>query len=455
MASAHFGKRGRRMAAAVAALLLLLPEWPEAHEIPADVTVRAFVTQREDRVSFLVRLPLSAMRDFEFPVREPGYLELDEALPLAADAARQWIGPYLTFYADGAPLSGLDLVASRVSVPGDRAFANFEGALAQILGPPLDENSELPPGQAMLDALFEAPAADPLARLTLDARLAHLALRTQTILSFILPDGTVRPFSYRGDPGPVRLDPRWWEAAAAFTVAGFRHILDGIDHLLFLLCLVLPVGRVRTLVAVVSSFTAAHSITLVASAFGLVPGALWFPVLIEALIALSIVYMAFENILGVGRTKRWRMAFAFGLVHGFGFSFALSQTLQFAGSHLLTSLVAFNLGVELGQLAVLAVMVPALTLAFKHLVPRTAGVIVLSALVAHTSWHWMLDRAAPLARVDFGAPTGADGEALVLRWVLLLAISAAAALALRFVFRRLGLAGENTDNGDGPSSHLR
>ena len=130
---------------------------------------------------------------------------------------------------------------------------------------------------------------------------------------------------------------------------GFFHILDGTDHLLFLFCLVIPFRRFRALIPVVTAFTVAHSITLIASAYNLAPDALWFPPLIETLIAMSIVYMALENIVG-GATvqRRWMITFGFGLVHGFGFSFALRQTMQFAGSHLLASLLSFNVGVELG-----------------------------------------------------------------------------------------------------------
>ena len=89
------------------------------------------------------------------------------------------------------------------------------------------------------------------------------------------------------------------------------------------------------------------------------PDSLWFPPLIETLIAVSIVYMAFENIVGAKLQRRWMMTFAFGLVHGFGFSFLLRERLQFAGEHLVTSLLAFNVGVEIGQLAVLLVTIPA------------------------------------------------------------------------------------------------
>ena len=86
------------------------------------------------------------------------------------------------------------------------------------------------------------------------------------------------------------------------------------------------------------------------------------------------------------------MAFGFGLVHGFGFSFALRENLQFAGTHLLTSLLSFNVGVELGQLLVLGALIPILGLLFRYVVRERMGTIILSALVAHTGWHWMLER---------------------------------------------------------------
>ena len=188
----------------------------------------------------------------------------------------------------------------------------------------------------------------------------------------------------------------------SFVRSGFLHILGGIDHLLFLFCLVIPFRRMRGLVGVVTAFTVAHSITLVASAYGLAPDVLWFPPLVETLIAASIVYMALENVVGASLHRRWAIAFGFGLVHGFGFSFALRETLQFAGSHLLTSLLSFNVGVELGQLLVLVALVPALNAFFRSAVAERVGTIVLSVLVAHTGWHWMADRFALLRAYEVG-----------------------------------------------------
>jgi hypothetical protein len=169
----------------------------------------------------------------------------------------------------------------------------------------------------------------------------------------------------------------------------------------------------------------AHSVTLIASAFGLAPDSLWFPPLIETLIAISILYMAFENIAGANLQRRWIVTFAFGLIHGFGFSFLLRERLQFAGDHLLASLLAFNVGVELGQLVVLVIAIPVLSLVFRYLVAERMGTILMSALVAHTAWHWATERGAVLSNFRM-PPLGLGDAAAALR--LLMVIVAAAGL---------------------------
>jgi hypothetical protein len=118
--------------------------------------------------------------------------------------------------------------------------------------------------------------------------------------------------------------------------------------------------------------------------------------------------------------RRWTIAFGFGLVHGFGFSFALRQTLQFAGSHLLVSLLSFNIGVELGQLLVLILLIPMLEILFRYGVAERMGTIILSALVVHTGWHWMTERADRLRQFQFQWPAlTAALLASVLRWLML------------------------------------
>jgi hypothetical protein len=340
----------------------------------------------------LVRVPLNSMRDFQFPTRGPGYLNISEAEPMLLAAARLWIVDYLQLYEEDSILTGAEVVAARISLLSDTSFRSYETALASVLGPPLPEETELYWEQAMMDVLIEYPIRSADSRFSIDSKLAHLGLRTTTVLRFQLPGSDERLFQFTGAPGLVRLDPRWYQAAARFVRLGFLHILSGIDHLLFIFCLVLPFRKIVPLLAIITSFTVAHSITLIASAMGFAPDTLWFPPLIEMLIAISIVLMAFENIVGAKLQRRWLVAFAFGLVHGFGFSFLLRDSLQLAGSHLTTSLFAFNVGVELGQIGVLLVLLPALFGLFRWVVAERMGVILLSALVAHTAWHWTADR---------------------------------------------------------------
>jgi hypothetical protein len=384
--------------------LLATPSPVAAHEIPSRVTVLAFVKPEPGHLRVLLRVPLESMRDVDFPLRGPGYLDIGRSEPLLRQVARVWLAAALSLYEEDRPLSAAGIVAARISLPSDRSFASYDSALAHITRAPPDTTTALFWKQALLDVAIDYPIASPASRFSLDPTLARLGVRTTTVLRFLPPNGTERAYEYVGDPGLVRLDPRWHQAALRFVSLGFHHILDGIDHLLFVFCLVIPFRRVRPLVAIITSFTAAHCLTLAASVLGFAPNALWFPPLIEVLIALSIVYMAFENIVGPKLERRWLVAFGFGLVHGFGFSFALRGSLQFAGTHLATSLLAFNVGVEIGQLLVLIVAIPALALLFRHVVAERMGTILLSALVAHTAWHWMLDRAVVLGQYRFHWP---------------------------------------------------
>ena len=429
----------RRSAALLVGLTLLLPTWSgEAHEIPADVTVQVFVKPDAETLRMVVRVPLISMRDYDFPAREPGYLIVSEAEPLIQEAAVEWIANNVQMYEGNDLLARPVLAAARIAIPGDRAFRSYDDAIENALSAPLPDDIDLPPQQAMLDVVLEWTITSEESDFSIDPLFAQLGIRTVTVLRFLPAGGTERAFQYSGNPGLVRLDPRWHQAAWRFVVLGFDHILDGIDHLLFLFCLVVPFRSFRALVPIVTSFTAGHSITLIAAALGLTPQALWFPPLIETLIALSIVYMAFENILGAKLKNRWMIAFSFGLVHGFGFSFALSEVLQFGGSHLLTSLVSFNVGVEFGQLFVLALTVPLLEFLFRKVLPEVGGIVVLSALHAHTGWHWMTERGGQLIQYDFRAPiVGAGFTATALRWLMLVLIIFGTGWLLRLGFERL------------------
>ena len=423
--------------ACLLATFLAVPLTLLAHDIPSDITIQAFVQPEGQHLNLLVRVPLQAMRDIEFPLRGPGYLDLTRVDRFLPDAATLWISDSIELYEGAERLPKKPKVAAaRISLESDRSFGSYEQALAHVTGARVPDDADVVWNQALLDVWFEYPIHSDRSRFSIHPGLGTLALRVLTVLRFVPPSGAVRAFEFTGDPGLVYLDPRWHQAALRFVQAGFFHILDGTDHLLFLFCLVIPFRRLRGLIPIVTAFTAAHSMTLIASAYNLAPDALWFPPLIETLIACSIVYMALENIAG-GATigRRWAVAFGFGLVHGFGFSFALRQTLQFAGSHMLTSLLAFNVGVELGQLLVLALLIPMLEGLFRFAVAERTGTIILSALVAHTAWHWMIDRWDRLRQFPFHWPAlNVALLAACLRWLTLIV---AAIGLLWFVFSHL------------------
>jgi hypothetical protein len=402
-----------------------------AHDIPDEIILHGFIKPEGDRLHFLVRVPLVMLLSMNLPKRGPGFLDLariEEPLQASAVATAKEI----ELYENGVRLTPTR-AAARVSPPSDRSFATYEGALANIEGPKLPESADVFWNQGFFDAHLEYPIRSPRSDFSLNMRLAPgLSGRLKLIARFLPPDGAPRAYQLHGGAGHVMLDPRWHQAAWVFVKFGFFHILDGGDHLLFLLSLVIPFRRLAwSLLAVITSFTVAHSMTLIASAFELVPAGAWFPPLVETLIATSIVYMALENIVAPDLGRRWLITGAFGLVHGFGFAFALKQDLQFAGSHLMLSLLSFNVGVELGQILVLLVTLPALGLLFPRVLPERLGTVILSALAAHTGWHWMIDRAEALRGVAWPALDATSATALA-RWLLgLLLVGGAVWLASR------------------------
>jgi hypothetical protein len=428
----------RRALALVLTLLAALASPPAfAHDIPADVRIQAFVKPEGQQLLVLLRVPLGAMNEVDMPLRGPGYLDLARADAALRVAAELWFADNLSLFEDDRPLPRPTLAMARVSLASDRSFASWDEAMAHLRAAPIPPQTELYWKAQHFDLLLELPISSDRSRFSIEPRLARMGLKVVTTLRYLPPDGTERAYEFHGNPGRVHLDPRWHQAALRFVEEGFFHILDGTDHLLFIACLVIPFRRLRPLVVIATAFTVAHSLTLAAAVLGLAPEGLWFPPLVEWLIAVSIVAMALENLVGTSSRRRWMAAFVFGLVHGFGFAFALRESLQFAGSHLATALLSFNVGVELGQLAVLVLLVPALN-ALRRVVPERAMVIVLSVLVAHTAWHWMSERWAtlrqfPLPAVDAGTLAGG------LRW-LMAALAAALAVwaADRFVRRWMG-----------------
>ncbi len=179
-------------------------------------------------------------------------------------------------------------------------------------------------------------------------------------------------------------------SATAFFRMGIEHILTGYDHLVFLLGLVLARARVRSILAVVTAFTVAHSITLALASLGI-----WTPSprIVEPAIALSIAYVGIENFFVKDASKRWRITFPFGLIHGFGFAGAL-QEVALPRAEVPGSLLSFNLGVEAGQLMALAVALPVVLALREESWFEERGVRLASGAVAVAGGVWFVSRVA-------------------------------------------------------------
>jgi hypothetical protein len=405
-----------------------------AHDIPNEVHLHVFVAPEDTELHVLIRIPLVLLLNVDLPKRGAGFLDLarvDARLEPALAAVSQ----AFHLHENGVRLTPSS-ARTRISLPSERAFDAYDRARALIAGPRLPETTDVFWNQGFFDVHLRYPIHSPRSGFSLRTDVAPgLGDRIRITLRFLPPGGGTRAYQLTGGVGHVALDPRWHQAAWSFVKSGFVHILDGPDHLLFLLCLILPFRQLSwNLVTVITAFTIAHSLTLVAAVYGLVPAGPWFPPLVETLIAASILYMAIENLLSPSLGRRWLITGLFGLVHGFGFSFLLQEQLQFAGAHLLLSLLAFNVGIELGQLLVLILALPALALLFRSgLVSERLGSIILSVLVAHTAWHWMIDRAAALREVEWPLPGPVSPGAVAL-WVAVMVVAGATAW---FVVRQL------------------
>ncbi|MFQ3237320.1 MAG: hypothetical protein ACI9C4_002901, partial [Paraglaciecola sp.] len=214
--------------------------------------------------------------------------------------------------------------------------------------------------------------------------------------SFVLDD----------DTREINVDLRkgsWLTSFKQFVYQGVIHIWIGIDHILFLLALLLPavlqrreqkwqaIASVKTILTntvwIVSAFTLAHSITLTATAMGWVnPNSRW----VELGIALSVLFAALNNIWPLVLRLGW-LTFAFGLLHGMGFAGVLGE-LGLPADQQLLSIVAFNLGVEIGQLAILAILLPLLIL-LRHIPLYSRGVMpVGSLIIALMAVQWSMER---------------------------------------------------------------
>ncbi|HEY0195432.1 MAG TPA: HupE/UreJ family protein [Kofleriaceae bacterium] len=236
----------------------------------------------------------------------------------------------------------------------------------------------------------------------------------EAIVTVHAPGDTGEPRVIRADQPIARIAFGDTAGLAGWIAAGVEHIWDGRDHVCFVLALLLvvmlardphgwsvrgPVATLRRTAAIITSFTIAHSLSLVAASLGWVrlPGAF-----VESLIAFSILYTAIENIIRPDVRWRFALTFGFGLVHGLGFASVLRERLP--PDHVVAPLFAFNLGVELGQLVIVAIALPLAWLAARELGAERYRRRVLPALslaLAAVALKWLIERVFGVALGGF------------------------------------------------------
>lgn len=270
-----------------------------------------------------------------------------------------------------------------------RLFVNAGGRLCR----PVVTGINAPPGlpRALITIEYHCPEA--IKKLRIEMHLFDGVSPNWVSLARLAWGGEVREFAFREGAGS-------WEVSAAassgllaqlrsFLALGIEHIFTGYDHLLFLVGLLLLGGRFWSLVKIVTAFTVAHSVTLILAALGVVHVS---PRIVEPAIALSIAYVGAENLFLKSTDRRWMIAFAFGLIHGFGFASILRE-MGLPKEGLVLSLLSFNVGVEIGQMAVVAVVLPAILLIRKQAWQRTA-IYASSLAITGMGLYWFVERLA-------------------------------------------------------------
>jgi hydrogenase/urease accessory protein HupE len=263
--------------------------------------------------------------------------------------------------------------------------------------PPVIEEVSVSDDAARVKLSFAAaPARDRIQRLEVASDVPARITRGHRELLIVRIDGNVvteRLLDAGSGPVPIDVSASSTSGAGTawrFLELGVHHILSGYDHLMFVAGLLLAARRTRELAAALTAFTAAHSVSLVLVVMG---GVHLDPSIVEPLIAASIAWVGLENLLRRPHQTRWLLIFAFGVIHGFGFAGALTE-LGFGSSavDVAVALFSFNAGVEAGQFAVAATLLPLVYVMRSRPVWQERLLPLCSATIVLAGGYWLVER---------------------------------------------------------------
>jgi hydrogenase/urease accessory protein HupE len=407
------------------AVLMCLPGLPAGAHFLLNLNVRILhVEHLAEGLRVYLRTPMP-------------YLVADRVGPVGRDGLPE-PAPYTTnrledgkpaHYIDPAPLGrdpkGLGRFAAegfRLAVAGEALAARVEQVRAHPVGrqPPFATLVEAKSafadaaaypadtapayvGDVVVDIVLHYEAGGPVYDYDLSSTLDPGLPGQEDTANLILDygPGDTKVFRARGLlADPIAISRSLWAAVLTFVKEGVRHILEGLDHVLFVLCLTLGAASLRSLVWRATGFTIGHSVTLSLGFFGYVPRGVWFIPAVETGIALSILYAAAIAVLARhdknrSETVTFLVTAAMGLLHGLGFSFVLQEILKVDSPDIWQSLLAFNLGVEVGQLLIILFAWPLFRLVarFSEAAWR-AGRWSVAAGCAAVAFFWTAQRGA-------------------------------------------------------------
>jgi hypothetical protein len=321
---------------------------------------------------------------------EPGASQVQERLTLAPETLALLV-PAVDADGDGA-LGSADLEARRAALEvgvWDSAPLSAGGQPCQRLA----TSAEVRDSHVELEATFSCARGELRQRFAL---LSVLPPSYRVVLASRVGPQQAQHFADSLQPTVVVPEPRSMgpqpgSSLASWVGLGLLHIFTGVDHLAFLLGLLVVGGSLGRLLALITAFTLAHSLTLGATALGLVVLGEGTARLVEVLIAASVAWVAVENLVLREHRHRPLLTFLFGLVHGFGFASVLGE--YGLGDSVAVGLFGFNLGVELGQAAVVGALLPLVRQARQYPARHLQAVRVLSVALLLSGGYWLLERA--------------------------------------------------------------
>jgi hypothetical protein len=403
--------------------VLAFPRWALANgsDLPPEIVLQGFVKPEDGRIQLLLRLPLSLLANFSPPKRGPGYLELDRVdttlRQVATATSRQ-----IELQVDGKTLAATPREL-QLSLLSDRSFASYASALAHLQSPRLPANTDLFWNQGYLDLRFEyaVPPASASSDIWIRANVPELGNRLKLRLQFLPAGEPPRSLEIAGDAGWIPLNPRWYDAAWLFVKSGFVGAFT-LERFLFMVCLIAPFRRFRGLLAIVLAYAALQALTLNAAAKGALADAEigWLPVVSNTVFGAAVLLLAIGNLAAPRLRARYFIAAVVGAFAGFGLGRLLTAATPFMGMHPVVAIVVFNVGVVLGVVACLVVAFVTLRLLFASALGPLLGVIVVSALLGHASWHWMIDGGIEFLRQLGQVPPASfwSGLAAIVPWLL-------------------------------------